>query len=681
MTKKFFIFIFLFVSFVYCIDNFDLLLIPFGVRATGGGGNFVSMYDTSEGLFYNPAVAVASRYSEVVVGHHIYYADTSLQQLACNASFGWFGFGITAVRFATSEIPIIDNYYPYDETFSMSSLLSGVSLCLAPIKNICLGFSYKYIEEEIFRDINSSFLYDVGWILRTNNDLFSISGALQNFSTTEKYNIPTLYNLGLRLYLDLPHQATKINILAAAKIDYKTNDVVYSFGIEHWGSDVLGIRVGYIVDEKKNNLNIYEQISFFTAGISLNISNFGIDYSYLPNSALGTTHNLGVSFKFKTKKEIKISELSCGLNVSPLYFSPNNDGVLDNVFFRPDISTTAKVTDILYSVKDINNKEVFVFTSTFVSTMVDTFYTFDGKDLNKNTLMDGEYYVEFMMRQKENGKINIYKSSKEKFIVDTISPNININLSTNTISPDGDNIDDSLKFFVSIYDEGSPIESVDCGIFNFKNQKIYTYKVEISTLQNKLDLELIWAGKDEIYESVVPNGEYKIIVLAKDKAGNKMTKEEKFRVYVAPKQMQQKVVVEKHSEIFYIKGAKVTIEDRGIVITYPTDELFIKETKEISPKLYSSLDSLAEIIKNKYSDRKILIEGHTDSVGDAQENRAKSSAFAWKVYSYLVKNCGLDGKLLEVKGYGEERPIASNRTKLGRAKNRRIEIVIPIPNQ
>jgi outer membrane protein OmpA-like peptidoglycan-associated protein len=51
--------------------------------------------------------------------------------------------------------------------------------------------------------------------------------------------------------------------------------------------------------------------------------------------------------------------------------------------------------------------------------------------------------------------------------------------------------------------------------------------------------------------------------------------------------------------------------------------------------------------------------------------------YAWTVYSYFVKNLGLDGKQFEVKGWGEERPIASNKTKLGRAQNRRIEIIIP----
>ncbi|MEM4367739.1 MAG: OmpA family protein [Candidatus Anstonellales archaeon] len=670
-------FYFLCLSYVYCINDFDILNIPFGVRASGAGGNFVSMYDTSEGLFYNPAAAVASKYAEVSLANYIYYADTSLQQLACNTSFDWFGFGIVATRFAAGDIPIIDNYYLYEEKYNMNSLLSGVVLSFAPIKNICFGFNSKYIEEKIFKENKTSMLYDVGFVLRTNDDLFSISGSLQNFFYGEsKYSLPTIYNLGLRFYFDLPQQSTKINILASAKIDYFKSDRIYNFGIEHWGADVLGIRVGYVIDEKKSNLNIYEQVSFFTAGISLNIANFGIDYSYLPNSAIGATHNIGVNFKFKTKQKIESVEVPCNLVVEPLHFSPNNDGYLDNVFFRHDVSTSTKVVEILYTIKDINNKEVFVFSSTFVPTVADTFYSFDGKDLNGKVLPDGEYFVEFLMKQQQYNKITIYKSSKESFILDTTSSTISITLSTPTISPDGDGIDDSIRFFVSVSDELSPIEYIEGSILNFKNQKIYNYKIEVSSLQKNIELELTWDGKDEIYESIVPNGEYKFVLISKDKAGNKTVKEEKFKVNVPPKQT-QKIVVEKQQEIFYIKGAKVTVEDRGIVVTYPTDDLFNKETKEISPNLYSSLDTLAEIIKTKYPDRKILIEGHTDSVGDERENRAKSSAFAWKVYSYFVKNCGIDAKMLDVKGIGEDRPIASNKSKLGRAKNRRIEIIIP----
>jgi len=88
------------------------------------------------------------------------------------------------------------------------------------------------------------------------------------------------------------------------------------------------------------------------------------------------------------------------------------------------------------------------------------------------------------------------------------------------------------------------------------------------------------------------------------------------------------------------------------------------------------LYSLGEIIKNKYSNKKIFIEGHTDSVGDEKENKIKSLKYAESLSSFFVKGLGIDGSVFEVKGFGEERPVASNKTKSGRAQNRRIEIIL-----
>jgi outer membrane protein OmpA-like peptidoglycan-associated protein len=205
---------------------------------------------------------------------------------------------------------------------------------------------------------------------------------------------------------------------------------------------------------------------------------------------------------------------------------------------------------------------------------------------------------------------------------------------------------------------------------------VYSYKIDVST-QQSLNYTFSWDGKDDIYNKVVPNGKYKLVVNVKDVAGNKISKDKIFEVFIEekPKIVVEKVV-EKEDKLFYIKGAKVLLDERGIVVIFSTDELFDKEGK-INTEKYDSLSSLAEIIKEKYADKKILIEGHTDSVGDEQENKKKSSMYAWAVYSHFVKNLGIDGKQLEVKGWGEERPIASNKTKLGRAQNRRIEIVIP----
>ncbi|SDK64495.1 WD40-like Beta Propeller Repeat [Catalinimonas alkaloidigena] len=72
---------------------------------------------------------------------------------------------------------------------------------------------------------------------------------------------------------------------------------------------------------------------------------------------------------------------------------------------------------------------------------------------------------------------------------------------------------------------------------------------------------------------------------------------------------------------------------------------------------------------------KIEISGHTDYIGSDAYNKALSQRRAEAVYSYLVKN-GIAKDRLTAKGYGEERPTASNETEEGRAQNRRVEFSI-----
>jgi len=91
-------------------------------------------------------------------------------------------------------------------------------------------------------------------------------------------------------------------------------------------------------------------------------------------------------------------------------------------------------------------------------------------------------------------------------------------------------------------------------------------------------------------------------------------------------------------------------------------------------------------IKNRYrlrkvidelktlKDKSILIVGHTDSIGSDRYNQKLSQLRAREVYREFLK-AGFDKSSLDYVGYGEEQPIASNKRKKGRAKNRRVELI------
>ncbi|MEI7725248.1 MAG: OmpA family protein [Bacteroidota bacterium] len=85
------------------------------------------------------------------------------------------------------------------------------------------------------------------------------------------------------------------------------------------------------------------------------------------------------------------------------------------------------------------------------------------------------------------------------------------------------------------------------------------------------------------------------------------------------------------------------------------------------------IDQIYELMKIDLA-LKISIEGHTDNVGDAVSNKKLSDSRAKSVMDALIAR-GIDKTRMSAKGWGQEKPVADNRTEDGKAKNRRVEIV------
>lgn len=112
------------------------------------------------------------------------------------------------------------------------------------------------------------------------------------------------------------------------------------------------------------------------------------------------------------------------------------------------------------------------------------------------------------------------------------------------------------------------------------------------------------------------------------------------------------------------EGAKVRLEN----VFFETDSY------ELKPESKVELDEVVEFLNNN-PDVRIMLEGHTDNVGTGEYNLTLSENRARAVYNYLVKE-GVDENRLEYKGYGFGQPVESNKTKEGRARNRRTEMRI-----
>ncbi len=117
---------------------------------------------------------------------------------------------------------------------------------------------------------------------------------------------------------------------------------------------------------------------------------------------------------------------------------------------------------------------------------------------------------------------------------------------------------------------------------------------------------------------------------------------------------------------------EVTEEVQKTLNEYAKTILFDSGKSSIKEESNKVLKDIIAIL-NEYSTAKFTIEGHTDSAGSAKLNQRLSDSRANAVKNYLSEN-GIDQFRLSAVGYGEDRPIATNKTRAGRAQNRRVEI-------
>ena len=134
-------------------------------------------------------------------------------------------------------------------------------------------------------------------------------------------------------------------------------------------------------------------------------------------------------------------------------------------------------------------------------------------------------------------------------------------------------------------------------------------------------------------------------------------------------------MAESRADILEQRLAELEAEktERGLVITLQ-DVLFDVDRAELKPGAYHTIDNLAAFMRD-YPDRRVRIEGFTDSTGSDSYNQQLSESRAYAVRNAL-EQAGVDSSRIEVRGYGEAYPVATNDTGEGRQLNRRVEVLI-----
>ncbi len=145
------------------------------------------------------------------------------------------------------------------------------------------------------------------------------------------------------------------------------------------------------------------------------------------------------------------------------------------------------------------------------------------------------------------------------------------------------------------------------------------------------------------------------------------------------KKMELEAKINKIKSLFAKDEAEVRVQDANLLIRL-SGLKFAPGQAIIQPEYFSLLTKVQRAI-HEFPQSYIVVQGHTDATGNAYKNKLLSEKRAQAVKEYLQANLSLDANQIQAIGMGDQKPIASNKTAEGRAKNRRIDIFIALPKE
>ncbi|MFA5859392.1 MAG: PorV/PorQ family protein, partial [Elusimicrobiota bacterium] len=275
-------------------------------------------------------------------------------------------------------------------------------------------------------------------------------------------------------------------------------------------------------------------------------------------------------------------------------FTPDGDGVNEIVDIKLKLWDLNTVIQSTFSIVDTINTQLMTYTST--GSLNGKAFQWDGKSADKKALPNAAYAVTVTAMDMAGNVI-----VKQENVTIAVPPlGMELIMSTNTITPDGDGVNDFVNFELRV-NNSRRVSEWSLSIFNSVNKPVKVYK---ST--DTLPAVYKWDGTDDIYGKTVPQERYAVKFVAIDTAGNENVVQDLLTIgKPAPAKVE-------------IKDANVRQDKRGLVVDLSSEILFGKGRADLSPYAYPAMDGVAALLK-QYSINKVSIEGHTDTVGGDAE--------------------------------------------------------------
>lgn len=340
---------------------------------------------------------------------------------------------------------------------------------------------------------------------------------------------------------------------------------------------------------------------------------------------------------FKSIREISLTRQfqTVDISISQEYFSYL---LHKELTFYPIVSDTKDMSKWQFIV--LNHKNDVVYKTEGVMS-IPRIIIWDCKTEKGEKLKDGVYRYQFSSEYLSG---NNPKSFEKSFTIDSTPPKVDISYEPKLFSPDADGENDILTISPTIEDNHS-IKHWELNIYAPAGYVFKTFK------GSDVPQELKWDGIGANNELVESAADYFMELAATDKTGNSAkTKRVKLPIDVL-----------------------VMVTERGLKIRISNIE-FAFDSAKLTGKAFPILNRVVEIL-NKYERYNVLIEGHTDDIGEEQYNLKLSEARAKSVLDYLASK-GIDKKRLTSRGMGETSPFLPSTSVENRRRNRRVEFLL-----
>ena len=342
------------------------------------------------------------------------------------------------------------------------------------------------------------------------------------------------------------------------------------------------------------------------------------------------------------------------------YFSPNKDKVLDVLVLQVKAQGIKSVVSWEFLIKDSAGSTKRTITGLKNLPML---LTWNGLDDFGAPAAEGKYEASFIVWDKKNGPI---KSEPVIVTLDLTPPTISFSAVSKKI-PMKEGLVQPINLDLSAVDL-SGIGSWEVQLQDYSGKLLYVMS-STQPLPNHLSLN---PEKNKI-----PLGKVVALLSVTDRAGNR----------AGSPPVEFEIIDMGHAPAMEAAPAPEKSVPAGKYLQL-TSILSIADlfgpgaaaASELTPQAAVLLSPLAQALQNSPNARATIL-AHVDSQSDAQAAKSLSSSFAWKTYSFFVRQKGIDKGAIAVRGMGNNVPIARDSTALGRSRNRRIEIQIFFPDE